>query len=164
METILKILDQMIEAHQNLIQLGQDKKSVIVANEVDRLAQLTQKENKLTKLVEDLEALRIQAVHAFLRGRGLYPAGPVSISDLAKLVVKVEEKEALMSRGQQLVTLVRELKAVHYLNKQLIEHSLAYIDYSLDLFAAYPEQEATYTHPLHDQSYANRNRMFDRKA
>lgn len=164
METVLKTMDQMIDVHRVLIQLGNEKKTVLIHNEVDRLSQITQKENKLIKLVEDLETLRIQAVGAFLRGKGLFPAGAVSIGDLAKIVVRIEDKEALTSRGQLLHGLVRELKSIHHINKQLIEHSLAYIDYSLDLFSAYPEQEATYTHPLHDQSHAHRNRMFDRKA
>lgn len=164
METIVKAMDQMIDVHRILIELGNEKKSVLIHNEVDRLSQITQKENKLIKLIEDLETLRLQAVNAYLRGKGLFPAGAVSISDLSKIVVKIDDKEALTSRGQLLLNLVGDLKAVHSVNKQLIAHSLAYIDYSLDLFSAYPEQEATYTHPLHDQSYANRNRMFDRKA
>jgi hypothetical protein len=163
-ETIVKAMDEMIDVHRVLIGLGTEKKSVIVSNEVDRLTQITQKENKLIKLVADLEALRIQAVNAYLRGRGLFPAGAVSVSDLVKLVVKLDEKEALVSRQRTLLNLVKELKAIHEVNKQLIAHSLAYIDYSLDLFSAAPDQEPTYQHPLHDQAQLQRIRMFDRKA
>ncbi len=164
METILKAMDEMIDVHRVLIGLGTEKKSVIVANEVDRLSQITHKENKLIKLVGDLEALRIQAVNAYLRGRGLFPAGAVSVSDLSKLVVKLEEKQALGSRQQALISLIQELKSIHELNKQLITQSLAYIDYSLDLISAAPDQEPTYQHPLHDQAQLQRIRMFDRKA
>ncbi|MDF2669746.1 MAG: FlgN protein [Paenibacillus sp.] len=164
METVIRAMDEMIDVHQLLIELGTEKKSVIVDNQVDRLSQITQKENKLIKLAADLEALRIQAVNAYLRGRGLFPAGAVSVSDLSKLVVKLEEKEALLSRQRSLISLIHELKSIHEVNQQLIAHSLAYIDYSLDLLSASPDQEPTYQHPLNDHTQIQRNRMFDRKA
>lgn len=163
MEAILRTLDQQIEVHRRLLELSEHKRTAIIGNEVEKLMQMTQREVKLVRLAEQLEAQRTEAVQAYMRSRNMYVTSAITIQTLSKIAVRLEEKQALSERREELLRLIGEIKKVNELNQQLIRQSLAFIDFSLDVIAGPSEQEAVYHHPLHEQHSYQRS-YFDRKA
>ncbi|PYI51175.1 flagellar protein FlgN [Paenibacillus flagellatus] len=162
MEAILHALDQLIEVHRALLEWSERKKDAIVHNRVEELTQITNKESRLAKRLEELEAERVEAVNAYMRSKNMYVTAAISISTLIRFVVRMEDKQALTERQQELVRLIEELKRANDTNRQLIQQSLAFINYSLDLLVG-PDDDAVYHHPQQQQTYQP-NRMFDRKA
>lgn len=160
----MRTLDQQIEVHRILLDLSEHKRTAIIANEVDQLMQMTQKEVKLIKLADQLEAERGEAVQAYMRSRNMYVTGAITINTLSKIAVRLEEKQALSERRSELLRLIGEIKQANDLNRQLIQQSLAFINYSLDLLLDPGDMEAVYQHPLHEQHTHRANHMFDRKA
>jgi flagellar biosynthesis/type III secretory pathway chaperone len=163
MEAIMRTLDQQIEVHRILLDLSEHKRKAIIGNEVERLMQLTQKEVKLIRLVDQFEAERGEAVQAYMRSRNMYVTGAITINTLSKIAVRLEEKQALSERRSELLRLIGEIKQANDLNRQLIQQSLAFIDFSLDVIAGPSDQDAVYHHPQHDQQSYQRS-YFDRKA
>ncbi|MDF2721737.1 MAG: hypothetical protein K0Q59_1412 [Paenibacillus sp.] len=163
MEVIIQTLDQLIEVHRRLLELSEQKRKAIIGNEVDAIMQMTQREAKLIRLADQLEAQRADAVQAYMRSRNMYVTSAITIQTLSKIAVRLEEKQALATRREELLQLIDKIKQVNDLNRQLIQQSLAFIDFSLDLIAGPAEQEAVYHHPLHDQQSYQRS-YFDRKA
>lgn len=163
MEAIVRTLDQQIEVHRALLGLSEQKREAVVAGEVERLMQITQQEAKLVRLADQLEARRAEVVQAYMHSRKMFVTGAITIHTLSKIAVKLEEKEALSERRDILLGLIDKLKQANELNRQLLQQSLAFIDYSLDLLMDTGE-EATYQHPLQEQQAYRANPMFDRKA
>ncbi|MNY67586.1 hypothetical protein D3C86_2052050 [compost metagenome] len=56
------------------------------------------------------------------------------------------------------------LKKANELNQKLIEQSLTFIDYSLDLLVGRPNQEFTYHHPADKGYTSNRSGLFDARG
>lgn len=70
-----------------------------------------------------------------------------------------------MDAQKQLLGTIRDLREKNQLNQQLIEHSIKYIDYSLDLVAGPPIDEVVYHNPQQQvSSNMKPNRRFDTRA
>lgn len=164
MEAILQALDRQIDVHRALLKLSRQKRDAIVHNRIDELSRITGNENKLIKLAEELEAARIEAVNAYMRSKQLYVTAAITVSTLIRFVVRLEDKEALTKRQQELVRLIEELRRENDLNRQLIQQSLAFIQYSLDLLVVPDDQDAVYRNPSQSVSTAARSTLFDTKA
>jgi flagellar biosynthesis/type III secretory pathway chaperone len=164
LEAILQTLDRQIDVHRALLTLSRQKRDAIVHNRIDELNRITGNENKLIKLAEELEAARIEAVNAYMRSKQLYVTAAITVSTLIRFVVRLEDKEALTQRQQELVRLIEELRRENDLNRQLIEQSLDFIQYSLDLLVVTDDQEAVYRNPSQSVSSAARSALFDTKA
>ncbi|MNV89067.1 FlgN protein [compost metagenome] len=80
-----------------------------------------------------------------------------------KVIFKAEEKIALAESQKNLIEAISKLKERNSLNQKLVEQSLAFIDYSLDLVIGAPEDDMMYQNP---QRQKNNNRLgiFDTRA
>ncbi|SEC34133.1 flagellar protein FlgN [Paenibacillus sp. GP183] len=166
MSTIRDLLDSMNklrDIHEALLELAKDKTPALVHNEVDALNQVVNKESKLMRLIGEAEQQRIQIINEYLLSRGYNPNPQITISDLIKIIFKAEEKHALSEAQFSLLHVLHELKERNAINQQLIEQSLAFIDYSLDLVMGSSEDEAVYHNP-NQQKSGNRLGVFDTKA
>ncbi|RKN78875.1 flagellar protein FlgN [Paenibacillus ginsengarvi] len=164
MDAVLQTLERQLDVHRLLLELSEKKRHIIIDNDVEKLMQITQKEGKLIRLAEQLEAERAEAVQAYMRSRNMYVTSAITIQTLSKIATRLEEKQTLAERREELLSLMERLKQANELNRQLIEHSLAFIDYSLNLFLDNGSQEAVYQHPLQEHSAYQANSLFDRKA
>jgi flagellar biosynthesis/type III secretory pathway chaperone len=85
------------------------------------------------------------------------------VGDLIKLV-KAEDEKALADKQKQLLETIEKLRELNQLNQKLIEQSLAFIEYSMDLVLGPSEDNATYQNPVHQQQGVKRRGMFDSRA
>ncbi|WP_159885432.1 flagellar protein FlgN [Paenibacillus puerhi] len=164
LDAILHTMTELNEVHDNLLDMAEQKRHVIVKNEVDKLSHLVARENKLLKRIEELDTQRIEATGNFLIEKGYKPNPKVTISDLTKIIFNIDEKRTLLEEQKRLLAKIRKLRELNQLNQQLIEHSLAYIDYSLDLMVGPPEDEVFYHNPNQPASGIKRLGIFDTKA
>ncbi|KRF33992.1 flagellar protein FlgN [Paenibacillus sp. Soil787] len=161
---IVETMEELISLHDALLETSKEKTPVLVDNRVDRLNKIVLKESKLIKRIEEINQLRIQLIGEYLLSRGYRPDPRVKVSDLIKVIFKAEEKKSLTDIHERLSNKIKELKQVNELNQNLIEHSLSFIDYSINLLMNTPEQDAVYSNP-HQQYYASaRSGWFDTKA
>lgn len=163
-EALLQMMTSLNQVHNTLLELAKQKKRVLIHNKVDELTPLVNRENKLLKQIGELEQQRIERIGAFLIEKGYKPNPRVTISDLTKIVFVAEEKKALTDAHKQLLGTIRMLREINTVNQQLIEQSLAFIDYSLDLFVGAPEDEVVYHNPQHNTAGTKRPGLFDAKA
>ncbi|WP_409343772.1 flagellar protein FlgN [Paenibacillus sp. MBLB4367] len=163
-EPILTILSQLTAVHEQLLELGEQKTGVIVRNDVVELNRIVGKESRLTAQITALDQQRVSAVGQYLSAKGYRPHPYITVSDIVKLVVKMEEKQAIYEAQRKLLATIEQLKEVNKQNQQLIEQSLSYIDYSLDLLVGPPDDEATYQHPSNQYAGMKRSGLFDTRA
>ncbi len=120
---------------------------MLVHNQIDLLSAIMQKENKLLGQVSVLDQQRIQDINEYLISRGYTPNPHITVSDLIRVIFKSEEKRDLAEAQRGLMTILEELREINSLNQQLIQQSLLFIDYSLDLISGSSEDDVVYQHP-----------------
>lgn len=162
---VISCLEELDQLHTSLLELAHEKKAVIIANDIPRLNQLVNKEGQLVRQLGDVEAKRMETVNQFMVARCYRPNPKVTISDLVQLLFKAEEKRALMAIQTKLAEATVLLQAANELNQKLIQQSLDYLDYSIDLLISPDDsQESTYHRPTGTYQTHQRSGFFDART
>ncbi|AWP25422.1 flagellar protein FlgN [Paenibacillus sp. Cedars] len=162
--TIIEYMKRQDELHEQLIEAGKDKRQAILDNDVELLTAVMTKENRLLKQVAETEALRQGAADDFLREKGIRSQLQLTVTEMTRLVFNPDEKTELQDVQEQLMDRLMELKELNAINRELIEQSLAFIDYSLNLLVSRPEDDLLYQHPKHQNLAGKGRSMFDTRA
>ncbi|MCM3493482.1 flagellar protein FlgN [Paenibacillus sp. FSL K6-1566] len=162
--SIIDYMKRQDELHRQLIEAGNDKKQAIIANDVERLAAVMNRENRLLKQVAETEALRQGAAEDFLREKGIRSQLQLTVTEMTRLVFNPDEKTELLDVQRQLMDRLTELKELNQINRELIEQSLAFIDYSLNLLVSRPEDDMLYQNPNQPSPAGKGRSMFDTRA
>ncbi|GIO92589.1 flagellar protein FlgN [Paenibacillus lactis] len=162
--SIIDYMKRQDELHRQLIEAGNDKKQAIIANDVERLAAVMNRENRLLKQVAETEALRQGAAEDFLREKGIRSQLQLTVTEMTRLVFNPDEKTELLDVQRQLMDRLTELKELNQINRELIEQSLAFIDYSLNLLVSRPEDDMLYKNPNQPSTAGKGRSMFDTRA
>lgn len=163
-QSIIQRLDNLNDIHLALLEIGERKKQVLIANDVGELTHMTQQESSLMKRVAEEEELWLAEIAAFLEAKGYTPEPHMTMSDLLNLIFHEEDKEALTAAQYRLLATVEQLKELNALNQQLIEQSLSFIDYTLNLMTEDPADHVTYQNPTKQGKSSAGKGIFDTKA
>jgi len=162
-EALIQIMTALNDVHENLLELAERKKQVLIQNDVEQLMQIVSKENKLVKQIGELDQQRVEAIGQFMIEKGYKPNPKVTVSDLTKIIFNVEDKKALLGTQKQLLGNIHRLKEANRLNQHLIEQSIKFINYSLDLIVG-PDDDGFYQNPLQQNKGYNKSGFFNAKA
>lgn len=163
-QAVIETMDRLNEIHLTLLELADEKRHALIHNQVDQLNQIVHQENKLLRRITELDRQRVEAIGHALIQRGYNPNPNITVSDLIRLIFKAEDKKALQESQKALLSTIEKLREKNALNQQLIEQSLAFIEYSLDLMIGPPEDEAVYYNPAQQGRGAKRVGVFDTRA
>lgn len=162
--TLIELLEQLDEVHMQMLDLAAEKKQIIMDNKVDALIDILNRESKLMKRIGQLEEQRIAAAYTVLQDVGIRSNLNLNLTELSRLIFDPEDKARLQHIQKKLSGTLHRLKEANELNQKLIEQSLTFIDYSLDLLVGRPNQEITYQHPS-DRGYSvKRPGIFDARG
>jgi len=164
-QQVISTLKELNDVHISLIEIGKVKQRAIIENDAVVLTTLMTKENRLLKQMNDAEARRGEAVSSFLRDKGIRSQLNLTVSELVRLVFDQDEKKELLEIRDLLTDNALILKKQNEHTKELLEQSLHFIDFSLNLILGVDE-DLIYSKPTANQpSLANRsNNYFDTKA
>lgn len=162
--TLIELLERLDEVHLQMLDLAASKKQAIMDNKVEELIEIMNRESKYVKLIGQLEEQRAEAAHALLQQVGIRSPLNLNLTELSRLVFDPEEKQLLLGMQQKLSETLTKLKQANELNQKLIEQSLLFIDYSLDLLVGRPNQDITYHHPSDRSNHNGRSGLFDARG
>ncbi|WP_150270519.1 flagellar protein FlgN [Paenibacillus tepidiphilus] len=162
--TLIESLERLDEAHLRMLDLAAVKKQTIMDNKVNGLIDIMNQESKLMKQIGILEEARSEAAYAYIQSVGIRSNLQLNLTELTRLVFDPEDKMRLQHIQQKLSDTLHRLKHANDLNQKLIEQSLSFIDYSLDLLVGRPNQEFTYHHPSDKSSGSARPGIFDARG
>lgn len=162
-ELLINLEEQDIQ-HRQLVELAEQKRLMLIQNDVEQLNGIVNRESKIVRHISTLEQQRVEILGQYLIKRGFRPDPRITISDLVKILFKAEEKEALMEAQQTLIRTMSELKEKNKLNQLLIQQSLTFVNYSLDLMTGGPEDDALYRHPGQQGTGYNRPGLYDARV
>jgi len=163
---LMEILEQLTERHERLLALSEVKRDVVIHDRVDDLMKITAEENALVKEITRLEILMRQSVVQAAAAFGVELGESHTISDLMQAMPDRYEAERnrIAKERQKLVETISRLRENNELNRQLIQQSLDYISFQIDILTDAPEQDMMYQKPTDEQQVKKRTGLFDRKA
>lgn len=162
-QPVIETLDRLSELHTQLLSIAEEKKDIIVRNDVDALALLTSREGRLIKQINEVDEERVHAMHAFMKEKGIRSALQLNVTELSRIVFNPDERVQLREAQVRLSDLLHELKRQNETIKDLLQQSLDFVDYSLNLITSRPEDDSIYKRPDQAQSKAARS-LFDTRA
>ncbi len=134
----MDILEQLVSEHDALLDLAKEKKTILIQNDMKRLSQIVKEEPVHLKRIEQLEQQRLERM------------GQVTMTEWLQ-----DHPEDVASLRRLLQT-IGQLKRLNDLNAELLEQSLHYLDWHLQLLI--PEaDDFTYGQSALDRTYFNRN-------
>lgn len=160
---LLDRLQQLLAIYQELVLVAQDKKTSIIQNQIEEINIATMKETKLIKPVPELETGIRAHMTKLQRELGFRPKLKMTLSELAQLLTNPDEKQLITNVHRELGSVSGELQRANELNQQLIQQSLQYVHFSLDVLCGPEEEELTYKRPTMNQEPLKRTGIYDAK-
>ncbi|WP_058300359.1 flagellar protein FlgN [Gorillibacterium timonense] len=157
-------MEQLIHLHDGLLELSAAKTQVLVENNVEELNRIVHKEASLVRQVTECERRRMEAIDRFLISKGFHPTPAITVSEVIRLIFRMEDKQAVQHLQQGLADRLEKLKRLNEQNRQLIEQSLGYLNLSLDLVIGPPEDDTVYRNPHQQNAAGYRNRFYDNRV
>lgn len=151
-QQLRECLKKHIHVQQAVLQLAQQKKQILIYGPMQDLEPLVNQEVQLIRQMKTLEEKRISLLdnqhQSMLEWiQALHP----------------EHQEELLQLRYQLRSVIMEVKQANELNQQLIDQSMKYVQYSIDVLTE-DEVELTYS-PVQKNFMQGRQRsLFDGKA
>lgn len=164
---ILTHMRQLLSLHRTLLETGEGKKEALIHNQVNELAGWVNKESRLIKQITETQHEWRTSVFLLLTSLGKKPSSLLTITDISQWITPEESRKELLDLHRQLLDLIQELKQQNTRNQQLIERSLDYINYSIDLVSGGNSQEVVYGNPTASSKAGNgahRYYNFDTRA
>ena len=159
---VIDILDKEYGYYKDMLELSKSKKKIIVEGKVAELDKIVKLEQNMIFNIGQLEKKREEEVAKLSNALNLN-SSQITISELSK-VLQPELKKELENMQKNLQDIFSELKAVNDVNGQLIEQSLEYIDYSINLFSGTGmETGSLYEDIGKNKSKQSKKNIFDTK-
>ena len=132
-ENLITQLNEEYAIYEQLLQVSMEKTSAIVSNNLDILKDTTDKEQLLVDTLTGLGNTRqdtMKNIANVLNKRGT----ELKVIDVVNFLEgQPEFRDPLMSINEKLAKLARKLKEVNTHNQNLIQESLAMIEYNINL-------------------------------
>lgn len=154
--SVIEILGNEYDYYRDMLELSKSKKKIIVEGKVAELDKMVKLEQNMIFNIGQLERKREEAVARLCKDMELN-SGITNISELMQ-VLQPEHKKQLEDMQLKLRGILSELKTINDINGQLIEQSLEYIDYSINLLAGTGME----TGSLYEDIGKNKNKQRDK--
>lgn len=133
---LVALLSEIVALYRVILEISHNKKKVLVAAKVEELDALTKREESIILQIGKLESAREQVV---VELAGLYALSPKELT-LAKAgeLAGGEVADQLRKLEAELSGIVDQLVPLNKINTELIEQSLNYVNYNLNLLTQSP--------------------------
>lgn len=162
-QKIILAMKQLNKIHLDMLQTGQEKQRAIIANNTEALTKYMTMEARMLKNMNEAEEERAEAVNHFLIDKGIRSQLNLTVTELTRLVFDPDEKRELLTIRDELITNASELKKQNEATQQLLEQSLTFIDFSLNVLVGI-DDEMVYQKPTDTPTKLKKNNYFDAKA
>jgi len=132
LEDLINILKKQNTHHEQLLGLSLEKKDVIIKNDLEQLQKITSLENILISRNQKLEKNRLELMNDIANVLNLN-AESLTVQALAEHIHNQPEAAELTRAGDAARETLRHLRDVNDANKLLIDNSLDYIDYTINV-------------------------------
>lgn len=163
MEQLLSQLEEVLKnevaLYSQILSIGRQKTDIIIKGKVNQLAILVEQEQEIVAKLAKLELSR-DNVSSLIHKELQLPNKEITLTELLSHIDK-SRADALKSKQQKLLDVLAELKTVNDENGKLINNSLDYIDFSINVLSNAANPGNNYTQAGYNDG-TNKS-MFDMK-
>jgi len=125
---LIAVLERLVVLHRDLLHMEQDKLALILDQNWKTLAERIDESKGILDAIEECEKKRLSVVERMGGSRD---------SALSELLQRIPEdqRRVLKTRGEELQSVVLELKSLNSRSRQLLDSSLEVINFTLSLFS-----------------------------
>lgn len=162
---LASILSTQAEVMEELVRLGEQKTKAITENRARELEALAESELKQAEKLNHIEQQRVSLVSALEEQAAKEVEHPVrfTLTELVQLAPP-KEREVLQALYHRLGKLVARLAQLSDLNQRLLAHSLAVVNFSLEMLSGGPSVPAIYDRPGKPKDTGGSPRVLDAKV
>ena len=132
-ENLITILEQESELYEQLIKESMDKTPVIVSNELQRLSEANDREQRIVDEITSISHKRNQALGEIATVLGK-DADTITVSEVIELMAKQPEfQHPLIAVRDKMLKQADLLRQVNVHNQNLLKESLEMTEYSINL-------------------------------
>lgn len=132
LETIGKSLQKLVQLHESLLVISEQKTTAIKADDIGKLQPLLVKERKHVQALEQEETTRQKEVKYWFDEHNLRSENQ-TITTMLELIKDKEHQAWISDITAQLTMVVTNLKRQEQLNHALIQQSLQFVELSLNM-------------------------------
>ncbi|MFJ7726538.1 flagellar protein FlgN [Neobacillus sp. NPDC097160] len=132
LDKLIQTLEEMTDAHKRLLDLAEEKRTVLVGGNIQELQSLINRESSCVNEIEKLEQKRTKLVQGYIAQKGLMGQS-FTLEELINIQNDVTTKTTLEHITKQLRGLVQKITHLNESNQQLIHTSLSYVQYSIGM-------------------------------
>ena len=133
MENLIDVLEKESMEYENLLNLSMQKTPVIVSENLEQLAKITDEEQLIVSRINHLDHLRNEAVNDIANVLNKDVTN-LKIADLIKmLAARPEEQQKLAAVFDKLQTNVRHVARVNEQNRELIQSALEMVQFNMNI-------------------------------
>lgn len=133
MENLIDILEKENVEYENLLTLSMRKKPVIVSEDLEQLAKITDEEQLIVSRINHLDNLREEAVKDIANVLNK-DVTKLKIADLIKMLgSRPEEQRKLAAVFDKLQDCVRHVARVNGQNRELIQSALEMVQFNMNV-------------------------------
>lgn len=160
-EKLFEVLDQQISLYESILSLAKKKKDVIVEGKVAELDNFIKMEQALVMRVGKLEQQREKIATEIAQSIGINNES-FTMTEIAESLDHYQQNK-FKQYQQNFSKILEELKGANQLNSKLIEQSLEYIEFSINVMAGSQAQSNEYENKGNTLKKQSTNRLFDVK-
>ncbi len=163
-QNVINILKREYNYYNDMLELSKTKKSIIIEGKVSELDKIVKLEQKMVFDIGQLERAREQETEQICKLSGI-DMDTASLSELTKVLGSKYRDELAKLQGMLSDTL-NELKTINELNGKLIQQSLEYIDYSVNIITSANTATGSLYEDITDKNknVTSKKRIFDTKV
>jgi flagellar biosynthesis/type III secretory pathway chaperone len=161
LKELFELLDKENKLYEELLDLSNEKKRVIVTNQIKVLEQITAKEQGFIKTVVQLEKMRTKVVDELSASYGV--SHLEQLSDLEPYLSGADQR-SLLRLKEGLSGTIKKLTEVNTLNGELINQSIEFIDFSYELYRNMQSSGSIYDESATENKLEKKRNLFDAKA
>lgn len=160
-EKLILVLDKEVETYTEVFKLAQEKKDVIINNDVKRLDEITKKEHGFIGVLSKLDSARLTLI-----GNILYISKVDSVESFDELSNYIDEefREEYLDKVNSLMEILKELQEINELNNSLIEKSLELVNFNINLFSGNSNEFSNYDKGAGEKANNKSVNFFDHKV
>ncbi|WP_239615865.1 flagellar protein FlgN [Cohnella mopanensis] len=146
-DKVITVLEQLVEVHEQLIEIATEKRQGIMANDLDVLNRTIKSESKCIQRLSVLDRDRLAASAQLLNENGVKPQGGITLRQLYGVVFDPEQRSRLANLELQLKGHLNELRQRNELNQQLLRQSIDFVQFSIELIVPQADDSYIYKNP-----------------
>ncbi len=131
-DDLIEVFEKQIHLYSDLVAISVEKKHIILKNDIETLTTMNTVENSIISKINRLEKQRLEIINDISSVLTI-DINNFTLSGLAEALNVEEDKQKVLNIKDEMNDIIEKLNKANETNRILVESSLEYINYSMNV-------------------------------